>query len=96
MTTFMVIFTAFVHVTDDKKEHDGLIIEALSGYDVDYYRNTGMYITEADSQDPETYYIIGISDKPTHPEIVDFKNLYKAPYALRTKREYSTGNYTVI
>lgn len=86
----------FVHVTDDKKEHDDLIIEALSGYDVDYYRNTGMYITEADSHDPEKYYIIGISDKPTHPEIVDFKNLYESPLCIKNKEKYSTGNYTVI
>jgi hypothetical protein len=31
----------FVHVTDDKKEDD-LIIDALSGYEIDYYRGTGM------------------------------------------------------
>ena len=37
---------SFVHVTDDKKEDD-LVIDALCGYDVDYYRNMGMYITEA-------------------------------------------------
>ena len=77
--------------SDDKKEDD-LVIDALSGYDVDYYRNMGMYITEADSHDPEKHYIIGVSDKPTHPEIVDFKNLYESPLCIKDKERYSTGN----
>jgi disulfide oxidoreductase YuzD len=86
---------SFMHVIDDKKE-DNLLIDALGGLDVDYYRNMGMYITEPDSQDPETHYIIGVSDKPTHPEIVYFKNLYESPLCIKDKESYSTGVHTYI
>ena len=86
----------FLHVNDDDKKEDDLVIDALSNYDVDYYRNTGMYLTEPDSQDPETHYIIGISDKPTHPEIVDFKNLYESPLCIKDKESYSTGTHLDI
>ena len=86
---------SFVHFTDGKKEDDP-VIDALSGYDVDYYRNTGMYQTEADSHDPKTHYIIGVGDKPIHPEIVDFKNLYESPLCIKDKEDYSTGKYAYI
>jgi hypothetical protein len=80
----------FLHVIDGKKEDD-LVIEALSGYDVDYYRGTGMYLTEA--QGPETEVIIGFRDKPMNPEMVDFKNLYESPLCIKEKEDYSTGTY---